>query len=972
MKRLGLIVLGLLCCVIIARATDRAQYAPGVFVVKFKAHTEQLERWLESNRRGQISELSSFVGMHSTEAYISDATMTALRKKYHEQMTTLSLDNPIEDLGHIAIVHVPQVLNLDLLINKMKNLGFIEYVERVPMRYTTFTPNDTLFSDLGQYYVKNTKATDAWDQLPGTSTALIAIVDTGVDYNHEDLKSVIYSNPGETGLDSLGRDKRTNGVDDDNNGFVDDWHGWDFAGVMVGASGDNDPKPGYLHGTHCAGIAGAAVNNKLGIAGMCHRASILPVKIGTESDTLTRSYEGVAYAAAMGAGVISCSWGGGARSQGEQDVITAATKLGSLIVVAAGNEGVEQLFYPGAYKGVLAVASVGRNDVKSSFSNYGTYVGISAPGQFILSTIPGGQYTYLDGTSMACPCVAGAAALVRLKYPSYTPGQVSAVLRASADVIDNKNGNRGQAWMYKTGNGRVNALRAVTPGTYKIADIVSFTVNDADGDGVFDQGNVISIIPTVQNQLSDLSKVHVVLAPSDGSAKVSLSVSDQLIGPMTRGEVKPTPAAYKFTVPANVAENATLSFDALVYEDTTVVGRSSVTMVVKPTYRTMSSNNITITVNSRGNFGYNDYSGNFQGEGMRYKGSSSFLFEAGLMVASSADNLSDVVRGNPASTQDSAFHLKVPVSLATPGTLANAQCQTEFVDHGPTIEGIGEAHVSVKQNVLQYNGNGRDNFVITTYDITNIDPQPVKAMYAGIYADWDIDNSGQNNEAIYDEQLGFYYVRATAHNNLPWVGMQLLTPQKLNVFMMDNDGTTQDNPGVYDNYTADEKFMTLSSGIARTHSNITDISAVIGAGPFPMQSQETVRVAFSIFAGNNLEELKVAAKAARDAMPVTDVSEGENLGGPALSVRPMPANLDQASIEIRLNESTSFDFEIIDALGAVIAHSANNQQKSAGTYIFALNSLIQDAGHVGLGGGTYFVRLHTPSGIFVKPFIVLP
>ncbi len=952
----------------LATASKATDYVDGTFIIKMRESSSQYRQWLASGRSGQIEDLKAFVGSHVTEAYLSDATVHLLEQRYNAKMHALSVESPILALQRIAVVKASKTANLSLLVSKISKMDFVEFAELMPERHLCSVPNDTLFNDGGMYFVKTTKAMDAWDLVPQDKTVTIAIVDTGVEYTHEDLADEIFTNSGESGNDSQGHDKRTNGIDDDGNGFVDDWHGWDFAGAYVGAPQDNDPAPGYMHGTHCAGIAGAGVNNKVGISGTCNRARILPVKIGTDNAALLRSYEGIAYAAGMGAPVISCSWGGGASSQAEQEVINAATALGSLIVVAGGNDGIEETFYPAGYKNVLAVAAVGKNDVRASFSNYGTFIGVSAPGVHILSTVPGGMYSYSDGTSMATPVVAGVAGLVHLKYPNYTPAQLAAVIRATADNIDSKIGNNGQAWMYKLGGGRVNAYNALTVSTARLAQLTDVSISDEDGDNAYDAGNKVLMELHIQNLLATLGTARVKLTCNANSAWVQLSDTLQTIGTMIQSQVATTPKKFSFIVPASLPENSTLIFDVTILDDTTIVGRSSFNVFVRPTYRTLRNNNITLTVNSRGNYGYNDYSSNFQGEGMRYKGSSSYLFEGGLMIGQSASKLYDVVRGNPASNQDSTLVLQTPAILSVPGILANTQCTAVYETRKKTS---GDLNLQITQNVLQNPGSGKEDFVISHYDIKNNGSTDINNLYCGIYCDWDIDASGRNNRATYDSTLGFYYVQATGSSSLPWAGMQLLSQQRLNVYMMDNDGETSDNIGVYDNYTADEKFETMSSGIARIQSNTTDASAVIGAGPFSIAAGSTTRVTFSILAGMSLEELISAAKEAKKQ--VTDVQDEVGAANAMnLRVLPNPVNGNSAQIRYTLPKESVVSCELLDLFGNTVQILAKNELQNAGSHIFALNSMGTGATGTAIGRGTYFVRLTTQSGMFVEPCIVLP
>ena len=967
-------VCALVCMVIfsltsvVSSAGDKPLYEDGNVIIKFRGDAPEYEAWKAAGRTGEITELRALLGAHTSEGYLSDGTLTLLTKRYNEQMRLLSGENPGVSMARIAVIHASAARNLSVLVKKASALPFIEYAELMPARYLCLTPNDSLFADVGQYYIKNTKANDAWDQLPGTEKVVISVVDTGVDYLHADLKDVMFTNAGEVGTDANGKDKKTNKVDDDNNGFIDDWRGWDFAGATTGSPQDNDPMPGYMHGTHCAGIVGASVNNRVGIAGMCHRASIMAVKIGTNNAALVRSYEGIAYSAGMGAPIISCSWGGGAASQAEQEVVTAANKLGSLVIVAAGNDGVSDLFYPAAYKNVLAVSAVGRNDAKANFSNYGAHVGIAAPGVFILSTIPGNGYDHSDGTSMATPCVAGAAGLVKLKYPSYTPDQMSALLRATADNVDAKTGNRNTAWMNLIGSGRVNALRAVTAVTARFAQVIDVEVKDADGDGAYDLGNTITITPRIQNVLSQLNNVSVKVALTTPGTGITLNQTSAVLGVMGSADIKAPSQAYSFVVPATTKENSSVSFSVTIYEDTLIVGRGSFSMNLRPTYRTLRNNNITVTVNSVGNLGYNDYSGNFQGEGLRYKDSHSLMFECGLMVGSSPTALSNVVRGNPASKQDSSFRLVTPAALLIPGTLAATECTTAFSDK----TGVNAAGVDVEQTVRQYAEKGREDFVISVYDIKNPGAATINNLYCGLYTDWDISASGQKDEAMYVDSLGFFYARSTVDPGMPWVGMQVLTKQKENVFLMDNDGTAQDNPGVYDNFTADEKFQTLSSGLGRTSTQVTDVSTVISAGPFAVEAGKTEQVAFSIFCGMNLQQLGTAAKAARDAFNnIVSVENGDEAAR-AVMVMPNPSTSGQGTVRIRVDRETDLSCDVVDALGRHIGNLAKNQHVTPGEYIFALNSSPTRTGTEELSRGSYFIRVHTHYGMFVEPFVVLP
>lgn len=308
-------------------------------------------------------------------------------------------------------------------------------------------PNDADFSKLwgmkntGEKGVNETEglagadigATKAWKTTTGNKDILVAVIDTGVDYNHPDLKDNIYQNPGESG-----NGKETNGIDDDGNGFVDDFHGWNFAGVST-----NDPMDDNEHGTHVSGTIGGRGDDGQGVAGVNWVTSILPVKFltGGGSGTLADAVKAIQYANLMGARVQNNSWGGGGFTQAMFDAIAEGKAKGLIFVAAAGNDGQNSdnsPHYPAGYQleNVIAVAATTNLDTLASFSTYGKRtVHIAAPGHMVYSSVPGGRYDTFSGTSMATPHVVGAAALLWGTDPKMTYAEVKDRLLRSRDFV---------------------------------------------------------------------------------------------------------------------------------------------------------------------------------------------------------------------------------------------------------------------------------------------------------------------------------------------------------------------------------------------------------------------------------------------------------------------------------------------------------------------------------------------------------
>lgn len=243
-------------------------------------------------------------------------------------------------------------------------------------------------------------ATEAWKISKGSKAIKIAVIDTGVDYNHPDLKGQMWVNEAEKNGEK--------GIDDDGNGFIDDIHGYDFSNK------DGDPMDGQGHGTHCAGVIGAAHNGE-GIMGIMNEVQIVAVKFlsDTGSGKSEDALLAIDYAIKAGVQVMSNSWGGGSRSDALHDAIKAAQDNGILFIAAAGNDGGNndsKLTYPASYD-LDNIISVGAHDGKGQrarFSNYGKKnVDVFAPGVSIISTVPRGSFKKLSGTSMAAPYVSG-------------------------------------------------------------------------------------------------------------------------------------------------------------------------------------------------------------------------------------------------------------------------------------------------------------------------------------------------------------------------------------------------------------------------------------------------------------------------------------------------------------------------------------------------------------------------------------
>lgn len=377
-------------------------------------------------------------------------------EKWAQELGAVSLENPFildhPDLINTYVLKCREEIPTELL-NLLNKHEDIRYAERVPHYEIFYTPNDPSFNQ--QWHLQTIQAENAWNLGQGNSNVVVAIIDDAVLLNHQDLAPSIWVNPGEIA---------GNNIDDDGNGYIDDINGWDAA------DNDNDPNPpaatvsnnAFAHGTHVAGITGAATDNSIGIASIGFDLKLMAVKTKTDASTggsLQAPYQGVQYAIATGPDVMNMSWGGGAFSQTYQALFDQAFAQGIVSVAAAGNSNTSAPMYPASYNNVISVGATAQGDSKASFSNFGPTIDVMAPGAGIYSTLPGSVSSYGNnsGTSMASPLVAGLAGLMIAYDPTLTPTDLELCLKSSCDNIDAQN----PGYIGDIGSGRVNAFEAL-------------------------------------------------------------------------------------------------------------------------------------------------------------------------------------------------------------------------------------------------------------------------------------------------------------------------------------------------------------------------------------------------------------------------------------------------------------------------------------------------------------------------------
>jgi subtilisin family serine protease len=826
---------------------------------------------------------------------------------------------------------------LEKAISLFKSLGLFDYAEPHYIPHTCFTPNDP---DLGmQYAISLIQAPAAWGvnttTARGDTNVVIGITDTGTEPSHSDLKDNIKHNYADP----------VDGGDNDGDGYVDNFTGWDLG------NNDNDPTwTGSPHGVHVCGIAAASTDNGTGGAGVGFNCKFLPVKIADNSGALIAAYEGVQYAAAHGCSVINCSWGSSAAGQFAQDIVTYATiNNNALVVAAAGNNGINQDFYPASLQYVISVANTDNGDVAAASSNYGFNIDVCAPGENIYSTYPVNSYSYQSGTSMASPCAAGAAAIIKSFYPSYTALQVGEQLKVTCDNIYPLNTG---TYTNKLGEGRINLFKALT--TNSSPSIVMTGRSDTDGnDNTYLGNDTLQIRGDFINYLAPASNVTVTInAIGATSSNVTILDGTTTLGAMgtlatANNNADPFTVRIKPTAPLNTVITFRLTYaDAA----TSYTQTEFFTITVNVDYVNITINDVFTSISSTGRIGYRA-DGQSGGLGFNYMGAGTLLYEAGLMIGTSPTKVSNVVRGVTAGASDADFQTVITAHRVVPDVFSEFDVDGTFND-APAA--TGPLPVTVHHKAYAWSNPGNRKYVIVEYVIKNTGSSSLGNLYAGIFADWDIDAATfGSNKASFDaaNKMGYAYYSGAGGK---YCGIKLLSSTAgVTHYAIDNvaggAGGLDLNAGGFD---AGEKYTAMTTN--RADAGVTgagaDICDVVSSGPFTITAGDSVTVAFALIAGDSLADLQVSAGNAQvmyDGLGSAGVAQDAADANTVL-VYPNPA-AGRSVVRLSLAEAAEVSLELYDITGRILKRTAP-EKMAAGMHSLETNVSP-------LGNGIYFYRL---------------
>lgn len=607
------------------------------------------------------------------------------------------------------------------LINRLLKSENVLYAEPILDYQPLYLPSDPS-NVTNQSYLSQISATAAWDITRGDDDITIAIIDSGLDLDHEDLASSIWTND----------DDPIDGLDNDENGYVDDFYGYDFA------DGDNDPNAdGSTHGTRVGGVAAADTDNSVGISGVGFNSKIAALKgfrtVGTTSNNL---FEAIIYAVDNGMQILNLSWGS-LRSglQSEQDIIDyAVLEKNAVIVAAAGNTNVDGKFHPASYNNVLSVGAVNSSDSKWSSSTFNYSVDLMAPGVAIYSAHKDDEYGVDNGTSYAAPMVAGAAALVLSEFPELNALQVMERLRVSVDDINDIGSNASLEG--KLGLGRLNVFNAVSKTDLKSLRVKDFNTETSISGSLF-YGDTVKVTADFTNYLDVLTNPLISISSPDNN----FTPIQNSIYPGRLTTLQEKSLSFDIILDSALEPDTPLAV-RLDFSDGTYADFQFLETSTAPDHFDIGSN-LKMTVAGNGNLGFADAAFE-EGVGAEFNGET-LLKHAGIMLATSETTVSDnMVSGYSFDGREQDFSNQTNFKLL----------------HHPAADQFGYSTFADNTNGLlieqsSYSYQSED-FILLRYRIVNTSNFDLTDLSVGFFTDFDLNNS-LTNKSAYEETKDYQF-----------------------------------------------------------------------------------------------------------------------------------------------------------------------------------------------------------------------
>lgn len=811
-------------------------YEPGIVVFKLKETPSAGGKGgrTKADASAFLQELTKSIGAKSLQQAIN---VSSFQKRANGRSAK---PHP---LSQIYKMEIGEGMEVEEVVKRLQSDKRIVYAEPYYLPELLEEPDDEFFREGNQQYLDNIQARDAWEISQGSSDVIIGILDTGVNFAHPDLQDNLYLNTGEIPND---------GIDNDGDGFTDNYRGWDFA------NNDNDPTADRDgHGTMVTGFSSASTNNDIGIASTGYNCKYMPIKVfRSENNSFRNGYEAMVYAAEMGCSILNLSWGAaGFRSQYVQDIINyVVLEKDVVIVAAAGNTAAELNFYPASYDNVLSVSSSNYSDAKASYATWSSYVDLLAPGLNVFSTKNGGYGTG-SGTSYASPQVAGAAALLRSHFPELNALQIMQRLRMSADDVSQVEGN--EPYHEKIGKGRLNMARALAREVSPAVRMQQFDIFNGSGPFAF-YNDTLEIRMDFVNFLSPTTELRISLTTNSPyvtaiDSVISFAAINTLEG--VRNENEPFRIYLHPDLPSDEVIRFRLGYSDINYSD-----YQFFQLHTSGSYLDFKVDQLILTLSSNGNLGYNsDY--NLQGIGFRHQ-NTPLAHNLGLVIAQSTG----AVANNALQTISPAVRNK---DFEARDRLKLYNNSTAFRDARSVFRTKASAEAPldllVEQKILGWEDTLSSASFVLEYRIINTADTAYEQLHTGLFADFDI-KEFYSNRAAWDQEhlLGYAYDEEESQ----FAGIALLSNHGAGFHALDIASRNGNQTEVEDSLSRADKYNYLAGGIGKQSAGAAgsgnDVAQFLG-GTIPLlQPNQTEKIAFALVTAQTLIELQQEVAIARD------------------------------------------------------------------------------------------------------------
>ena len=741
------------------------------------------------------------------------------------------------DIRQIYEFHYTADVPMEYVLAKLNGMACIEYAEPSYVGELLYTPDDPEYTNGNLWHLNTCKVLDAWDIEQGDPSVVVAVVDGGIDIVHSDLINRIAYNT----------DDPINGEDDDGDGFVDNYRGWDVA------NDDNNPSNSKLeHGTYVAGISNAEVSNGIGTAGVGYNTKFLPIKICPDGlETVSAGYDGIVYAANHDCKIINCSWGINSSSSYGYDIVKYATfNCDALVIAAAGNSANTDELYPASFPEVLSVGGTVSGDYawynSSTYgTNYNRYVDICAPAKGYHSLANNDKVISMSGggTSFSSPIVSGVAALVRSKFPEMTALQVSEQLRMTSDNIYALNSE--EIYADRLGIGRVNAYKALTNTSVPGIRIKEMTQKIVSDQPHISTDDVVELTVTFVNYLANAANVE--LEVSTESDLLQPVKNDEFVASFRKNDEKTITFSFKATqdMPANFKTYLKFSYSA----DNDYSSYEYTTLELSTNYYDFELGNIKSTATQDGSIAVYEING--EQNGFQYKDYGNCIYQAGIVVAENQSSIYSRNYWNANFTPSQAMNI---VEVDTCDLMITSAFSAK--------------NLLIHEYLYGWND---DDALFYEFRIENQREDTVTNLRFGTFVDWDLDLSSYN-KIWYVDSLRL----SVATSVLPgayYVGIIPIDSLESNVYAFDVNSDVIYYP---DGFNKNELWYILNNSqksVAANSSTGTEVAMFRYSLIDTIFPQDSAVVRMALIAADTPEELYSLASKLKQKYTPTIITE---------------------------------------------------------------------------------------------------